>query len=404
MYASDFVYDGTSLSSFGCVICRFDGDAGIEEVQAGAPLNFTTVSRRKGNKFSLVDTSYDSALEATFEICKDSCDYINGDDMIMSDELYLSLSRWLLRNEFLEVFFLNDDHILERHYNGAFNISKLMVDDKLYGLRLTLTTDRPYALGNEISTMINVDNNKNMLEYPYANSTTTINGITFTDNGDGTITLNGRSTGSISYEILQSDIELDQGNYVLSIGTEWPFISYSSVFGYNLSSYESEEVNDKSLSLSIGSNVSLDSVYLHIASGERVNNVTIYPMLRLSSKPSVWVPPIGVDIYCIDTSYLTGTIIPDLTITCLEAGDLHLSNEFTGSNMVIKNCSANEVITVDGDAMLISSSNSSHKLWNDFNFEFFKIGNSYHIDENIISSSIACNLTIKYKPIIRDAP
>lgn len=35
---------------------------------------------------------------------------------------------------------------------------------------------------------------KNLLRYPYHNTTLTKNGITFTDNGDGSITLNGTST------------------------------------------------------------------------------------------------------------------------------------------------------------------------------------------------------------------
>lgn len=411
MYASDFVYDGVSLSSFGCVICRFDGDAGIEEIQAGAPLNFVTVSRRKGNIFSLVDLNYESALEATFDICKDPCE---DNDMVISDQLYLDLSRWLLRNEFLDVYFLNDDHIIDRHYNGSFNMSKLMVDDKLCGLRLTMTTDKPYAVGDEIVASVGYGN-KNLLYYPYEDTTKTQNGMTFTDNGDGSITINGTSTGFAAFRFA-GFIELDVGEYTLSIGTSSLDNTRTNI------SATTEDIggmigetstNQNPLNFGIPSNEKLYGLSIYFQSGKTVNNVTIYPMLTpISSSTSTWEPP-SMSTYRIDAdspflldddSYITGTIIPDVEVRCRESGDLILTNSYTGTNMVIKNCTEGEVITVNGSTLDISSSESSHKLYNDFNFNYLKIGNSYHDKVNSITSSIKCDLTIKYKPIIRDAP
>lgn len=41
----------------------------------------------------------------------------------------------------------------------------------------------------------------NMLPYPFSHTTKTVNGITFTDNGDGTITVNGTATSNADFEL-----------------------------------------------------------------------------------------------------------------------------------------------------------------------------------------------------------
>lgn len=50
---------------------------------------------------------------------------------------------------------------------------------------------------------------KNILPYPYRYSTgNTIHDVTFTDNGDGTITAKGTSTGNCQYDLLNTEIEV----------------------------------------------------------------------------------------------------------------------------------------------------------------------------------------------------
>ncbi len=51
------------------------------------------------------------------------------------------------------------------------------------------------------------DKTKNLIVYPYYNTTKTVRGITFTDNGDGSITVDGTATGTIVYHILISDVD-----------------------------------------------------------------------------------------------------------------------------------------------------------------------------------------------------
>lgn len=42
---------------------------------------------------------------------------------------------------------------------------------------------------------------KNLIPYPYRETTKTVNGITFTDNGDGTVTVDGTATGSAIFNV-----------------------------------------------------------------------------------------------------------------------------------------------------------------------------------------------------------
>lgn len=98
-----------------------------------------------------------------------------------------------------------------------------------------------------------------------------------------------------------------------------------------------------------------------------------------------------------------GYTYPDLSITINKNGDLELYNEDTACRTVIKNCVVGEVITIDGNAKIISTSKDAHKatLHNDFNFEFFKIGNTIDNKSNHIYSTLPCKCVLRYKPIIK---
>ena len=72
--------------------------------------------------------------------------------------------------------------------------------------------------------------------------------------------------------------------------------------------------------------------------------------------------------------------------------------------MVINHCASGEVITIHGDEQIIESSVDGHALYNDFNFQFFQIGNTYENRKNTISTNIPCVVEIRYKPTIFSAP
>ena len=279
MYAIDFEYDGQYLSDYGFIICDFDGSSSSETVSAGSKITFNTVPMHKGKRYSLTGTQYDECITTTFSIGKKMCKCYDYEDMKITNDEYRDLMRWLNRNEFLkfQIFDENENTRDACFYEASFNVEKILINGLLYGLTLTMTTNKPFGYGEE------------------------------------------------------------------------------QVFVFNLNSKNNKE--------------------------------------------------------CIlyDISDEIGYTYPDMIIKCEEDGVLQLTNVTfsTGKDthlMQIKGCKVGEVITIDGNTQIISSTYDSHNIYDDFNFEFFRIGNTFNNRENVIKSSLACTLEIKYTPIIKDIP
>lgn len=114
----------------------------------------------------------------------------------------------------------------------------------------------------------------------------------------------------------------------------------------------------------------------------------------------------------LNTSNEIGYLYPTVTVKCWTDGDLSITNSLEGSTTIIKNCSKAEVITIDGETQTIVTNNeSSHtkkKIHNDFNWEFPRLGikmiRGQVIRNNDITASLPCDITIEYRPIIKDVP
>lgn len=274
MRAIDFEYDNQYLSDYGFIICDFNFSSGANEVDAGSTITFNKIPRHSGKRYSLSSTQYDECITASFDICKNT-DIYDPEDMEISNDEYRDIMRWLNRREFLKFQVIDDGNDnFERdtcYYNASFNIDKIKINEKLYGMRLTMETDKPFGYGQEQS-------------------------------------------------------------------VSWTFSD---------------------------SNVS-----------------------KILS----------------DISDEIGYIYPTVIITINRNGDLSLYNELENCTTVIKNCKVGEVITLDGDTHIITTTYTSHDVCNDFNYEFFRIGNTINNRNNRISVSLPCNVVIKYTPIIKDTP
>lgn len=155
MKAFDFSYDGKNLSSFGMVICNF-GDKGLDTVSNGSQITFNTIPTLSGTHHKLISSAYEDCLEATIQICKSSC---NGDVMEISSTEFREIVKWLNRKNFLKFKILDEDHI-DIYYEASFNIGRIEIDGKLYGLELEAVTNRPFALKEpKIITIKNVKEN-----------------------------------------------------------------------------------------------------------------------------------------------------------------------------------------------------------------------------------------------------
>lgn len=153
-------------------------------------------------------------------------------------------------------------------------------------------------MGSDAFSVMGENGAKNLLRYPYVQTTQTIYGVTFTDNRNGTLTINGTQDGSqyMPYfgcgqwwetDKTKSNILLKKGNsFIASINSSDNNIGIRA-FAYNASGtsifnnvvYGNQELTIGSFS---------ENAYIAIcvetkANSSTIDNVTVYPMLRLAS-------------------------------------------------------------------------------------------------------------------------
>ncbi len=88
-----------------------------------------------------------------------------------------------------------------------------------------------------------------------------------------------------------------------------------------------------------------------------------------------------------------------IKIKLLEDGDLSISNGIEQRNTIIKNCKKGEIIEMSGDNQIITSTlaASTHStLYDDFNYEYFRLANTYENRVNKLTFSLACQVTLTY--------
>lgn len=137
---------------------------------------------------------------------------------------------------------------------------------------------------------------KNLLNI--TKGTFTQNGITFTQNPDGSVTMNGTSTGNAYYEMnntAASRTTITSGvKYTLSIGNvtlpsgqvivQLRKVSQNTIYA---------AVNDKSTSFTAPETTTTFTYIGVYGSGVTLNNVTIYPMLEVGSSMTSFEPYVG---------------------------------------------------------------------------------------------------------------
>lgn len=122
----------------------------------------------------------------------------------------------------------------------------------------------------------------NLIPYPYnyLKSSTTVNGITFTDNGDGTITINGTATATVYFNPTEKFKVVSGNTYYLSGGTADIAISYQQK--KDGVGYDTTKVNADVVSVKATSSWNEIHIILDIPKGTTVDNVIVKPMISLT--------------------------------------------------------------------------------------------------------------------------
>ncbi len=158
--------------------------------------------------------------------------------------------------------------------NGIISVSDVSNESYEVDIRTAATTGTIRSYG------------KNLISYPYTETTKTSYGITFTDNGNGSITINGTSGEVYITYTLFNYLPLENGVTYRIVGADRRL---------HIKYYDENGATKYATDVIVwDSRYTFDKVYLQIQdAGETFNNVTYYPMVCKASLDAEFEPYIG---------------------------------------------------------------------------------------------------------------
>ena len=137
----------------------------------------------------------------------------------------------------------------------------------------------------------------NLIPYPYAQTTLTTNGITFTDNGDGTITANGTAIADAAFKCWAwGDKVLPSGNYFVSGCPQNGSVNtYYINFAFRYNNVNFKDVRDIGAGALIEARDGIEGIYavIRIKSGITIESLTFKPMLNKGTTALPYEPYIA---------------------------------------------------------------------------------------------------------------
>ena len=158
---------------------------------------------------------------------------------------------------------------------------------------------------------------KNLIPYPYSDTTKTVNGITYTDNGDGSITANGTATdNAVFYFTNVGDNFYIDGKVSLSgcpRGGSVGGTGYSIRLNHYVDGKETSGIVDTGEGKTGEFNNALTRVYFVVLAGGTVENLVIRPMLEYGETVTEYAP--YVDPTTVTVTRCGANILPLTTFT-----------------------------------------------------------------------------------------
>ena len=195
---------------------------------------------------------------------------------------------------------------------SAFNLNKMQ--DNIENAIPVTDTIKVSATEPERKSNVWIQYSKNM--FKTLPNTTIVNGITFTNNGNGTITINGTST-NVAYIVLGT-FTFDNNSYALSGCPEGGGNDKYSIYIIDTSNY-SNIGEDFGEGVVFNANGKTAEVRLRVANGVTVNNLIFKPQLERNTKVSEFSPHLEPDILVNDNGVYI-SILQDIKnrLTALE--------------------------------------------------------------------------------------
>ena len=199
--------------------------------------------------------------------------------------------------------------------NNTTQLKHFTTPNDTYFIRIQLSTSTldlntiQLELGNQQTTYEEYKGNtyeinlgKNILPYPYEDTTKELYGITFTDNGDGSITVSGTATGNATFALLKqtsSNASLFRQTLLSSACFLSGGVSGGSsstyclqLYGYAASGSGTlrDTGNGVSLSQFVNQNNNFN-VSIFIGTGTAITTpITFYPMVHKGTQPTTYAP------------------------------------------------------------------------------------------------------------------
>ena len=194
-----------------------------------------------------------------------------------------------------------------------------------------------------------VSTGKNLIPYPYADGTKTLNGVTFTVNNDGTITVNGTATSLTVFFIADTD----NNKIKLSLGVSYSLSGCPVGGGDDKFSLNVQTTSYNQIFTDFGNGYSGVTRYtdyyafITISQGYTANNLVFKPMLNEGSTALPYEPytqsvlslPEAVELTEYDTAY------PETGEIQRQSNTLTFNGTETWYTSIINNCYAYYVIT-----------------------------------------------------------
>ena len=153
-----FIYDGVNSQDYGYCIASFDNGGGVSGINTDSQRNFNQVMIAKGALHPFTCATYDDSLEMNFSIIKDPCQVGNGSEVLSVDDMRF-LKRWLNRPS-AHKFFILDREYERIYWEGSCNIEEAIYSGERVGVNVTLKTNRPYGLFEDVVISGNADSDE----------------------------------------------------------------------------------------------------------------------------------------------------------------------------------------------------------------------------------------------------
>lgn len=136
-----------------------------------------------------------------------------------------------------------------------------------------------YSANQNIYEVMGQMGTKNLITYPHSGKTETKAGITFTENADGSVTVNGTATEIVRHLISSQQFEVGK-KYILSgcpSGGSHSLNGTYTLYTQTVQNYDDGE------GVEFTWDASITGITIAVFAGITVDNLTFYPMIRLAS-------------------------------------------------------------------------------------------------------------------------